>query len=223
MNFLTLGAKSLRKAQKAVIKYQTQIETAKSHGLDTSDMAKPEEIFEQTLEDDFKFIEQAMDIGLKYFAMAKKKLKNPEDEARYYMLTIRPPPTVKWETFKYDCDVFLKKWSDKWEWAEWAYEQKGTDQESMGTGFHIHLVLKTTVENYYPSHIRRDAEKQYTYVAKNCIDCAKVASLTRAREYIRGIKNDSEKEEAVKWDSIWRESKKLESLYESGQVQPALN
>lgn len=227
MNFLTLGAKSLKKAQKAGRDQANAIEKAKRAGLDTSGMASPDEIIQITLDDDFKFMEQAMDVGLRFFTMAQSKLASmPSEKQRTYMLTVRPPLDCNWNTFYHACKCFIDKWGKKWAWAEWAYEQKGESENEAGQGFHIHLIFATTTPNYYPSHILRDAKSGWPFVAANCIQLDTLVNVEKGRKYIRGIKNlpdgnpDTEKMKAVAWDNHWRESKNLQQIYESGQVHP---
>lgn len=204
MNFLTLGAKSLKKAQKAARQQAESIEKAKHMGLDTSSMKTPDEVMNIALEDDFLFMEKAMDVGLRFYEMATTKLGRATDNlTRTYMLTVRPP-SCNFATFKNSCDEFIGKWSKKWIWAEWAYEQKGTCIEDAGKGFHIHIVFCTNTPNYFPSHILRDAYKSWPYVAPQCIQIDTLKDVERARYYIRGDKKNEAKEEACVIDVLWR-------------------
>lgn len=200
MNFLSLGAKSLKKAKQAANDQAKRIEEAKALGIDTSSIASPNEWYHLTLDDDLKFMEEAMEIGLRFYRMAKGKLASEKGE-RHYMLTVRPPHTTNWNTFKHSTTNFVLRWSKKWEWCEMAYEQKGETIETAGFGFHVHIIFCTKTDNYYPSHIIRDAKKEWPYVAANCIQCDTLVNVEKARYYIRGDKGDA-KEAAVMIDTI---------------------
>lgn len=218
MNFLTLGAKTLKKAQKAMREQESNILKANGLGMNIP-MATPQEVFDSVIENEMRFMEQAMDIGLRYFEMAKTRLGSNKENVRHYMLSVRPPEGTNFVTFKRDTEEFINKWVEKWCWVEYAYEQKGESIETMGKGFHCHMVFATKTPNYYPTHILRDAKRQWTYVAANCIQCDTLNNVERARYYIRGDKND-EKEAAVMMDNIWRQSLNMENLVVRGQVQP---
>jgi len=209
MNFLSLGLKTLKLANKAKQEQIILNEVYKSHGLEPS--IDPEFIKERKLEDEFKKMEEAFDIGLKYYQMAKEKLKS--NGGRTYLLTIRPPHNIQFNQFQTDCLFYINKWSNKWLWWEYAYEQKGNSAETIGHGFHIHILFETNENNYYPSHIIRNTNGTFKYVANNCIDCQTVKNITRAKEYIRGAKNDSNKQECIEWDIEWRRLNNLKNLY----------
>lgn len=218
MNFLTLGARSLKKAIKA------KLEQEKLNELYNNNEIDPNYVFDLTLKKEAEFMEQAFDIGMEYYQMAKRKLGSTTDNSRHYMLTIRPTNDTSYKTLEHYTNLFITTWKSSWNWAEWAYEQKGTTKETLGFGVHVHIIICTTKNNYYPSHILRDAKRAFPFVNPNCIQIDTLKNLERCKEYIRGIKNNPDKEVAAKCDKEWRILNNIENIYStSGQVQTARN
>lgn len=220
MNFLSLGMKSLKAAKKE----KNRIDRLISEFGDKYNGETPEEAFHRTLEQEKKDVMDAFEIGMSYWQMVKPRLEEIKDTGcRHYFITWRPPHDINFNTFKFDVEKFIKSWENKWIWWEYAYEQKGTDEATMGNGFHCHLIVATTAENYYPSHILRNSVRCFPYIAKNCIQVDIVRNLKRTKEYIRGDKKDAEKEPSIAMDRPWREKIGLQNIYSggAGQVQPA--
>lgn len=146
---------------------------------------------------------------------------------RWHFVTVRPPHGYNWYDFYNSCQRFIEKWQHKWNSAEWCYEQKGESEETMGHGFHLHLLFSTIETNYYKSHILRDTQRHFTYVKANCIQVEPIPvgnRLEKCRRYMRGDKPDPEKLKAVEWDRIWRTKMSLPDIIQwnkeaDGQVQ----
>lgn len=222
MNFLALGAKSLRKAEKKKLEVIRMNHKFKDT-LGIEQAIDPDAEFQRCLDEELVFMTRAMDIGLTYFAMAKARLST-ETSDRPYMLSVRPPPTTNWMVFKHTTETFVAKWKDSWTNYEYAFEQKGETLDTLGQGFHVHIIITTNKANYYPSHILRDAKKAWHYVASNCIQVDTLKNLAKAKGYIRGDKAQDEKQGAVAMDSVWREKIGIKEIYEmSGQVHPLIN
>jgi len=222
MNFLTLGLRSLKIAEKAKRDAVARNEYMRSAGLTCA--VSPEDAFEQALAAEGARLERAMEIGMGYFAMAKTRLGGGAavSDGRWYMLTVRPPPGTDLLRLKETTEAFVATWGSSWEEYEYAFEQKGETLEELGKGCHVHLVLRTSKSNYYPSHILRDAKRAWPWVAANCIQCDALNNVARAKAYIRGDKGKEEKLASAAMDSVWRQREGLLELYESGQVQTAL-
>jgi len=162
--------------------------------------------------------EKTVTLGLELMDAFKERLGTSKGSS-WNMLTVRPPHDCEWSVFKASCDSFIDKWKNKWMEFEYVFEQKGNSPESMGKGFHWHLILQTETKNYYKSHIVRDAQRCFTYVAANCIQVDCIRNLGKCKEYIRGHKSE-DKLEAVKYDTLWRQKMGLEEIYScNGQVQ----
>lgn len=231
MNFLALGARTLKAAEKASTKANMERFQASIDGV-TYGGPTPEQAYDQTVQHEFTRMERAFDIGLTYFDMAKRKLGKGNTEGRWYMLTTRPPPGCNWPRYLHAIETFVSKYGGQWcEW-EYAFEQTGTSLETMGTGFHCHILFNTNKVNYYPSHILRDAKASFPFIAANCIQVDSIVNITKAKQYIRGEKKD-EKLAGVSFNTPWRQSKNLKDLYtsnppegttkEHGQVQTVLS
>lgn len=211
MNFYTVAAKMIKKAEKAK-KDQMQLnDQLEAHGLPTLD---PEAVYEREIEHELSRHMKIMDMGMRLFSEYKSMLVNGEN-FRWYLLTIRPPKGTEFSKFKDDILLYVSKWCHKW--TEWAYcfEQVGTTEDELGKGFHVHMRIKTNALNYYPSHVKRDAKKIFTYVHDACIKAEKIVSLARTVEYMDGNKNDPDKESAVRMNGLWRNREGLAALYAS--------
>lgn len=215
--------KSLRAAQKEKNRLDRLIQEIEADGTKYVGET-PNEAFHRTLEKEKKDVMDAFEIGMSYYQMVAPRLKELKDSGhRHYMITWRPPEGVCFNTFLFNVNKFIKEWESKWAWYEYAFEQKGIDKATMGKGFHCHLIVATCAENYYPSHILRDSVRAFPYIAKNCIQVDTLKNVKRAKEYIRGDKDNAEKEPSVIMDKVWRETLGLQNIYSkgAGQVQPA--
>jgi hypothetical protein len=224
MNFLALGARTLKVAEKARSKACMETFQAEVNGVIYGGPT-PDEAYQQAVDNEYARMEKAFDIGLTYYDMANVRLKRTSDDGRWYMLTTRPPHDCNWNRYLHSVKTFINKYSPQWcEW-EYCFEQIGTSTETMGKGFHCHMLFNTKKQNYYPSHILRDAKTNFPYIAANCIQVDSIVNLEKTKQYIRGHKKQ-EKLESVSFNTPWRVSKNLKDLYsnnspiESGQVQP---
>lgn len=217
MNFLSLGMRSLKHAKKARRERSLANEQLVNAGLVPP--VSPEEAYQQALDEDAARVEAALEIGMRYHAMAKARLGSKEAAERWYMLSVRPPEGTNIRTLKYAVEGFVKAWSSGWAEWEYAFEQKGETVDELGRGLHVHMVLRVSKANYYPSHILRDAKRAFPFVAANCIQVDTLNNVARAKEYIRGGKEEK-KQGAAAMDRVWRQREGLQELYESGQVQP---
>jgi len=221
MNFLTLGMRTLKLAEKA----RNGVIESNQYFLDSglTPTGDPQEAYQAVLDSEAKRIETAMEIGLGYFAMAKARMKSGGSGERWYMLTVRPPPGTNIRTLVHTTEAFVKSWQSSWDEYQYCYEQKGEEEADMGKGCHVHMLIRTDKPNYYPSHILRDAKRAWPYVAANCIQVDTLANVPKAKAYIRGAKNHPSKEASARMDPLWRAKEGLQELYESGQVHTALN
>lgn len=216
MNFLTLGMRTLKLAEKA------KLEALQYNDKMGKIVRDPNEEFLFILDRERERVEQALEIGLQYHSMARERIGNATASSRWYMLTVRPPPGTNFATLKNSTEKFINKWQDGWADYEYCFEQKGTCEKTIGNGCHTHIIFEAQKKNYYPSHIIRDAQKAWPYVKANCIQVDTLRNVLKAKEYIRGGKAP-EKLEAVEWDKIWRKQIGVDDvIVKSGQVHPLL-
>lgn len=206
MNFLTLGMKTHKKCT----------DFAQKNTVDMNDKNEWLRHYDFMADVERTRIIKAMDIGLEYFDMFKKRMAQVKDEnGRCYMITVRPDTSkIKFCNFRELVTQYLNKWSNKWIWWEYTFEQKGNSSNTIGNGFHMHLIICTASENYYPSHLLRDCYSQFNIcTAKNCIQIDTIKNLARAKEYIRGDKKDDDKLKCIAYDIMWRNQNNLENIY----------
>lgn len=221
MNFYTVAAR-MRKAVKKEVDRARDTATH-LHGYDTEEYRNYVDMVRRTATDiQMHEFEQTMELGLQLMETFKERVAERAVAAgeRAMMLTVRPPDGTNWVTFKRNTEEFVTKWQDGWHWYEYAFEQKGETKENMGHGFHVHLIFATSKKNYYKSHVLRDAQRAWTYVAANCIQVDVIKNLARARQYIRGDKGDEAKARAVAFNEHWRARMNIPQLLAGGQVQP---
>lgn len=146
---------------------------------------------------------------IKYAERLHSKSKEDKIKLKWFMITIRPKDDmVTFETFKENVELFVSELP--FVELEYCFEQKGESLIEMGRGFHTHILFSTKKLNYWQSHILRSCKvKKYgflKYTKPNCIQVDNVICLERAKEYIRGIKNDEDKELSCSFDKVWRET-----------------
>lgn len=206
-NFYTVCAKILKNVDKSM-----KLRDECFNECNTIDKNR-EDYRDCILKDECKKAEETMDLALKMLAVFKDKANSIKGGGdRCYMITIRPNENTLWETFYNDTESYISANLHRWKWVSYAYEQKGTNDDELGKGFHVHIILKTDTINYYPMHILRNTQKYFKqYVAPNCVQVDSIKNFDRACEYISGDKRlpngepDKEKLKAVAMDNKWRQ------------------
>lgn len=160
---------------------------------------------------------------IKYAERLHSSSKEGKLKLKYFMITIRPKSEdVTFETFKEDVELFVSELPYKE--LEYCFEQKGESLFELGKGFHVHIIFSTDKINYWQSHVLRDVKKKkygfLKYTKPNCIQVDKILCIVRAKEYIRGIKNDEDKELSCEFDVIWREQLGLLDVFSDTRSSP---
>lgn len=154
------------------------------------------------------------------FALSEKlnyideNLKGSKCQENWFSLDINPRENIMLANFMTGVSGFLTK--DAVIRAEWAYEQRGEDEENMGKGFHVHI-------NLIYSRCRKDlltaAQKFFKEFASaeniNVRVLALQKDLMHRQNYIRGIKT-KEKLAKVAMDKPFREKNKIKDIYSKG-------
>jgi hypothetical protein len=136
---------------------------------------------------------------------------------RFALITMRPEPGTCLVWFEQSlCDLQHQPWI---KCAEIHMEQTGTDQESLGEGFHAHMVCKVTrtkragdiakdlVKHFEPSRVHIEiGNKKHKFLKTE-------RDLEYALNYIRGDKHDEDKEDAVIMNEDWRKLHGLQDVY----------
>jgi hypothetical protein len=141
-----------------------------------------------------------------------------ETSKQSFFITIRPDETrIGFEGFKDLVLNFIKrKMFTKY---TLSFEQKGTSVETLGKGFHCHIVATMTCRS--KGEVLRNTISTF----KGCTadNCIKVIVASKPQEIIDNYlkeynSDDGHKEVTMEWDKLWRESHGLQSLYESAGV-----
>lgn len=140
-------------------------------------------------------------------------------EPAWYLITIRPD--CRKVTFNDFYDMIERLMKRKF-WLKWtlSFEQKGTTEETMGEGFHVHIVSETThrskgeVIRDLLSSFRKWINKEW--IKEQCIDVrlAKRPDEIIDKYLINYESEDGHKEKTFETDKLWRDALKLESTYE---------
>lgn len=125
-----------------------------------------------------------------------------------YMVTIRPSTKATWDQFYQKVESFLgRKFFVQY---VRSYEQKGTSMETLGEGFHVHIVCETTHRS--KGELLRDTKSTFKQwiedglVAENCIqvDLTKNPEALVKNYLIDYVSEDDHKACTKEWDALWR-------------------
>lgn len=145
-------------------------------------------------------------------------IKRMEAKKPFYFITISPKPDTDFLDFKSSVEDCIN-----WIFMEegmLSYEQRGDNEETRGTGFHVHILLSKS--NIEPKRLftrlvdkfKRFCEPQngsYTHVIN--VKQKKRDFIQDKIDYITGKKNDDDKPNKVNQDVIWRREQGLEEFY----------
>lgn len=131
----------------------------------------------------------------------------------FHFITIRPPPKTEFTEFLTDVNHFMAYLSEKTK-GYMCHEQSGSSQETLGHGFHVHIL----VDKYQKkSYMLQAITRKFKYVAKNCIDIKELKEddYNKVYAYICGQKT-AEKQGAVEYNPAWRKVHNLQDIYRIG-------
>ena len=145
-----------------------------------------------------------------------------EKLTRTYFITIRPDVNkIQFKDFFIDCCTYLQR--ECFEHFICTFEQKGTCQETLGQGFHIHILAKMTQRS--KGEVLRDTKPTFIqYTAENCIQVDIVKNKENSERvlgYIRDYKaKDGHKKITADADQLWRSQLGLQNLYTDVPMLP---
>lgn len=137
-----------------------------------------------------------------------------------YFITIRPDCSkVTFELFKVQVDKLLSRACFKS--YDYSYEQKGVTEETLGEGFHVHIVAEMTMRS--KSEVLRACLSTFNQwvtnglIAPNCIEvCITKNGAKIVQDYLIDYKSDDDHKEVTKeWDEKWRTRLSLCPIYSS--------
>lgn len=138
----------------------------------------------------------------------------PTKKGTSYAVTIRPRPATEFDMFYHVIQKLLQRKC----FVEWtaSFEQKGTSEEALGEGFHVHIVATMTQKS--KGEVARDVlstvgafcEEQGVHVV-----LAKTPDAYIQNYLIDYNVDDGHKESTKSWDALWREKEGLLPLYKN--------
>lgn len=142
----------------------------------------------------------------------------PAEVKHCWHLTIRPRPNAcSFDEFRKLVDKLAKSrcFTD----VVYVFEQKGTSAETMGTGFHSHMVVRTS-DNRTKTHLRTAASKLLNVCGEAGLQIERASRPAQLIEkYLMAHESlDGHKEETMEMDCIWRTTMGLEPIYGSPEV-----
>lgn len=132
----------------------------------------------------------------------------------WFFITIRPDVTkITFEEFKI---IVLEKYLKRKCFKEFtlSFEQKGTDLDTIGNGFHCHIVADADWRS--KGEALRDTKSTFNkWVAPNCIEIKTTRNPDDIidKYMIAYESDDGHKEVTKEWDKLWRQKLGLQEIY----------
>lgn len=135
----------------------------------------------------------------------------------YCWITINPKPTVPFLKFFEKVQKLVKRsiFTD----VLYVYEQRGVDMETLGKGFHTHILAKRNL-NYKPSKVAKNIRNSCKQLvgdinSNNQVNIQFIGDEYAAdkKEYILGVKTGDGKDIKQQMDIIWRQKNNLKVYY----------
>lgn len=177
------------------------------------------------LRTDVKIAKKIQDMLIEEGIMNKEKNNDKLSDNNYWFITLRPN-IGSFEHFK---NVFELTYLPSLNFHEYiyCYEQKGENIESIGTGFHVHLIIHLNEYIQLKDLVRKSKCQWSKYFGKSkgaevpdaFIDIKKIScksQFNNCLNYMKGEKKQEDKLYAVEQDKVWREKNNLKDLYIRG-------
>lgn len=164
---------------------------------------------QNTIDVEMLLIKEAIDLNERVLGplLDGKKINNKS----YFFISVRPQNDDDFWTFKKQCDRFAS--SKQISEAAWSFEQKGESIDTLGNGYHFHLVAKFDL---YKSQVLQQAVSAFKKFAQpQCVDVKVCGNpIEHVQRYLVDYDCDDDHKSCTKeWDARWRTSLGLEALY----------
>lgn len=162
---------------------------------------------------EFKAIlEIATELHTVYTEMVGKTTTN------HYFITIRPDES---KTNLIDFIIKVEKFVKRKCFLDYtlSFEQKGTSIDTLGQGFHAHIVAECSWRS--KGEALRDTQSSFQKcTAPNCIE---VKTTRNPQDIVNNYmieykSDDGHKESTKQWDHIWRTTNNIKSIYKPGDT-----
>lgn len=162
-----------------------------------------------TIDVEMLLIKEAIDLNERVLSplLDGKKINNKS----YFFISVRPKNDDDFWAFKKQCDKFAS--SKQITEAAWSFEQKGESIDTLGTGYHLHIVAKW---NLYKSQVIQQAVSAFKNFAEpQCVDVKVCGNpMEHVQRYLVDYDCDDDHKSCTKeWDARWRTSLGLDALY----------
>lgn len=132
-------------------------------------------------------------------------------------VTINPRPDVPFNKFKKKCIKLLS--SKTYDWILLVFEQRGENLESLGKGFHCHLLFKLKEYSLSPYDHKRAFKRKFRTMLDvenpHLLNVQPIPAhlIQKKKDYLILPKIDEKKHKKQKMDAIWRKKKNLQPIY----------
>lgn len=212
MNFYTLAAKMRKEISRERDRFERQ-------GLDFDEaIAKAKDNALNTFEANTRL---GIELMMRYKKIADEMGLYENNATRTFMITIRPENNkITFQEF-YE---LIAKYTNRTCFENFAltFEQKGTSDETLGHGFHVHIVAK--MKQRSKKEVLRDTFSTFkSCTAEHCIqvDVCKNPEATIKNYLIEYNSSDNHKIVTKEWDQKWRLKEDIKSIYNN--VVPGKN
>lgn len=144
-----------------------------------------------------------------------KDMQIIDDNKPWYFITISPKEDIKLADFRTKIHN-ITKWKI-FQKGYYVYEQRGDTPDTIGTGFHVHILLeKYNIE--YKRLIRRLEDTFKNFCGKpykNTINVVRKKpehARETLSEYMKGNKQE-DKQQKCDFDAIWRKKENIQDIY----------
>lgn len=144
----------------------------------------------------------------------------PQGSKQAYFITVRPD-TRKVSLHQFYNDV--RKFVDRKCFIEYklSFEQKGVSDETLGDGFHVHIVA--SMKQRSKGEVLRDTVN--TFKGYTLANCVQVHTTRNPAELVENYlvnyqSDDGHKAPTQQWDAAWRAREGLANLYKSPDGMP---
>ncbi len=150
--------------------------------------------------------------------------KTSSSKNAYVWITINPKPDINVCKFRKACVNVAKR--SFFKNAMYVYEQRGDSDETIGKGFHCHMLAERDfTKTTRPSHMKRDIGNSVKNIlnlnAKN--PYIQFVDAEYAKDKIRYMLGDKdlhkdEKDIKLVYDKLWRDRENIEHIYGNIQI-----
>lgn len=136
----------------------------------------------------------------------------------WYFITVRPDTRkITFDEFFLLCQKYVHR--KCFHSYTLSFEQKGTDVESLGTGFHCHIVADCSWRS------KGEALRDTTSTFNKCTEpqCIEIKTTRNPDEIVQKYlcdyeSKDEHKASTKEWDTMWRLHKNIKHLYTSSET-----